>query len=482
MKTRLILLTLACLLVAVSATAQVNYAVSGSTAFVDRSPNAGGDIVIASTYLGFPVAYIGNHAFEDCTRMASVTIPDSVGSIGIRAFTGCTGLTNVALGNGVTNIASQAFQYCTSLTRAAIPDSVTSLEDRAFQNCYRLADAVIGNRVTGIGQLAFQNCSLSSVTIPDSVTILDHLAFSGCTGLTNVILGRSVASIGQWAFGNCAGLTSVTLPDSVTNIWNQAFSGCAGLTSVAIPHRVTSIGPQTFSSCTSLTNISVAAANLAYSSVDGVLFNKAQTVLITHPVARAGSFVIPGSVTSIGHWAFYQCTNLTGVTLPGGVTNIGPYAFSGCRSLTRVTIPSGVTVIWYFTFAGCSSLTNVTFLGNAPRLVYEIEIGGGGWFSGVGAGAKAYHYCGTTGWGATYGGLGTVMLLAPRIAPGSAGVKPGDFGFTLTCLADQTVVEASANLVNWQPIWTNTLSDASADFVDPEWLHHPIRFYRARSD
>src|SRR5262245_61717462 len=70
---------LACLLVAVPATAQVNYAVSGGRAYVGRSPNAGGDIVIASTYLGFPVAYIESHAFENCTRMASVTISDSIG-------------------------------------------------------------------------------------------------------------------------------------------------------------------------------------------------------------------------------------------------------------------------------------------------------------------------------------------------------------------------------------------------------------------
>lgn len=74
------------------------------------------------------------------------------------------------------------------------------------------------------------------------------------------------------------------------------------------------------------------------------------------------------------------------------------------------------------------------------------------------------------------------MLFAPRIGPGSGGVKPGGFGFTLTCLTNQTVVEASANLVNWQPIWTNAPPGTTADFVDPEWLHHPIRFYRARSD
>ena len=61
-------------------------------------------------------------------------------------------------------------------------------------------------------------------------------------------------------------------------------------------------------------------------------------------------------------------------------------------------------------------------------------------------------------------------------------MKPGGFGFTLTRLTNQTVVEASSNLLNWQPIWTNTTPGASVDFVDPQWVNHSNRFYRARSD
>jgi hypothetical protein len=168
------------------------------------------------------------------------------------------------------------------------------------------------------------------------------------------------------------------------------------------------------------------------------------------------------------------------VIIGNSVTNIGSEAFSACSNLTRVTIPASVINLGYAAFLGSSSLTNFTFLGNAPQRAFDMD-GGFAQFQNVGAGARAYYYCGTTGWGATYGGLPTVMLCAPQVAPGSAGVKPGGFGFTLTRLTNQTiVVEASTNLANWQPIWTNTLPGASADFVDPEWLQHPSRFYRAR--
>src|SRR5262245_2017510 len=98
------LLTLACLLVAAPATAQVNYAVSGSTAYVTSSPNASGDIVIASTYNGYPVTSIGDTAFRFCNNLKSVTIPNSVTNIGAFACYSCPSLTNVTIPDSVTSI------------------------------------------------------------------------------------------------------------------------------------------------------------------------------------------------------------------------------------------------------------------------------------------------------------------------------------------------------------------------------------------
>src|SRR5678815_3818076 len=98
MKPRILipLLALACLL-GVPAWAQVNYAVSGGTAYVASSPNASGDIVIASTFNGYPVTSIGEYAFFRCTNLMSVTIPRSVIRIGDRAFSSCASLTNISV-------------------------------------------------------------------------------------------------------------------------------------------------------------------------------------------------------------------------------------------------------------------------------------------------------------------------------------------------------------------------------------------------
>jgi len=152
-------------------------------------------------------------------------------------------------------------------------------------------------------------------------------------------------------------------------------------------------------------------------------------------------------------------------------------AFSYSSNLTSVTIPASVTFIEDLAFYSCVSLSKLTFLGNAPYT----DSG----FEGVGAAATVYYYYGTTDWDTTYGGLLTVMLgaPAPQIGAGTAGVKPGGYGFTIAGVVNQTImVEDSTNLVNWQPICTNTLSALSTNFVDPQWLNYSHRFYRLRSN
>ena len=180
-----------------------------------------------------------------------------------------------------------------------------------------IADKINGVPVTSIGNNAFFCCtSLTSVTLPDSVTSIGNNAFSCCTSLTSVTLPDSVTNIGGGTFYYCTSLISITIPNSVTSIGNNAFPGCTGLTSITIPDSVTSIGYHAFDNCTSLTSINVDENNQNYKSIDGVLFDKNADTIICYPAGKTDkSYAIPDSVTSIGDYAFTNCTSLESITI-----------------------------------------------------------------------------------------------------------------------------------------------------------------------
>ena len=194
---------------------------------------------------------------------------------------------------------------------------------------------IIPEGVTSIGNNAFSFCKgLTSIEIPSSVTSIGDYAFYVCKGLTSIEIPSSVTSIGEWAFKDCTGLTSIVVDannkvyDSrnssnaiIETATNRLFLGCS---KTRIPSGVTSIGDYAFSDCTGLTSID-----------------------------------IPSGVTSIGKYAFYDCKGLTSIEIPSSVTSIGIYAFYDCKGLTSIEIPSSVTSIGYGVFSNCKGLTSI---------------------------------------------------------------------------------------------------------------------------
>ena len=175
----------------------------------------------------YSVTSIGDRAFEYCSRLTSVTIPNSVTSIGDRAFYECSGLTSVTIPNSVTSIGDEAFYYCSGLTSVTIGSGVESIGGLAFYYCSGLTSVTIPNSVTSIGPQAFEYCSgLTSVTIPNSVTSIEGSAFSGCSGLTSVTIGSGVESIWTEAFSDCSEILDVyCYAEKVPSTKSDAFNG-----------------------------------------------------------------------------------------------------------------------------------------------------------------------------------------------------------------------------------------------------------------
>ena len=146
----------------------------------------------------------------------------------------------------------------------------------------------------------------------------------------------------------------------VTSIGDSAFLNLDSLTSVSIPDSVAQIGVNPFGGCSSLKIIFVSPEHPYFSTIDGVLFRKADKTLISYPKGKeSATYNIPQGITAIGYKAFFAC-NLTAVTIPDSVTTIGKSAFDACLSLTSVIIPDSVTAIGDWAFSSCESLTSVS--------------------------------------------------------------------------------------------------------------------------
>jgi BspA type Leucine rich repeat region (6 copies) len=312
-----------------------------------------------------------------------------------------------------------------------------------------------GLPVTVISPHAFQDVTnMTIIAIPESVTNIGSGAFELCTSLASVRIPNGVSLISDSVFLG-AGLTGITIPPNVTSISERAFFECSKLPAVTIPTNVTNIDNQAFAACSNLFAIMVDSNNNYFSSLDGVLFDKNQRTLLQYPARKSGNnYTIPAGVTSVGIQVFEGCTNLISITVPGSVTNLDLFAFDSCPNLT-----------------------DIYFAGNAPSVQGGVLV--------VDTNTTVYYLPGNLGWGTPLGGAPTSPWFLPyptilNNGPGF-GVSSNAFGFTISWATNvPVVVQAATNLANpiWVPVATNTLTNGSCHFSDPQWTNYSGRFYR----
>jgi len=434
-----------------TAQAQFTYTNVNNSTMITGYTGPGGAVVVPGTLGGAPVRSLGPQAFFLATSVNSILLPASVTNIASGAFSYCFDLLaiNVNAGNPVYSSAGGVLFDASRDTLVQFPGGVTG-------------DYTIPDSVTNIATDAFYSTRINEVTIPPTVTTIGPTAFASCLNLTaitvdpgnlyflsvdGVLFDYSQSTLLQYP-GNLNG--PYAIPNTVLNIGPYAFQGSYGLTSVSIPASVTNTGYLPFFDCTALQAINVDPANLFYSSINGVLFDQAQTTLLNFPGGLNGSYVVPPGISSIGPEAFAY-SPLASITFPASLTNIQDYAF-----------------------AYCDNLATATFLGNPPTFDNTAFVGDDL--------LQFLYLPGATGWTSPLQSV-PALLWNPVIqsSPTSPAVVNNKFGFTITGTPGIDVeVQGSTNLASglWVAAQTLTLTNGTANFSGPAVTNYPAAFFR----
>ena len=306
------------------------------------------EIIIPNKINGHPVTSIGNNAFRDCTHIKRIVIPDSVTIIGYGAFGGCTKLTSITIGSGVKTI-SRSFYGCDNLERVDITN-IASWCNIEFSSSFDDS-----NPLSKAKHLYLNGVEVTDLIIPEDVSIISDIAFLNCESIVGLTLHDNI-EIGQNSFSGCS-IKKLNFLEGTKTIDSGMVLCKDVLTEINIPNTVMTIESDALSNCTSLESIVVGANNPIYHSSGNCLIETNSKTLILG--CKNSVIPIDCSITSIGDYAFYNCTGLTSVIIPDSVTSIGRYAFKSCTGLRSITIGNSVKSIGFGAFNGCTGLTSV---------------------------------------------------------------------------------------------------------------------------
>ena len=283
----------------------------------------------------YGVESIGENAFEGCSSLKEVILPDSVIEIGTFAFRYCTNLEKVQLSNNITTIENQTFAVCTNLTTINMPDNLTSIVEAAFSNCNKLDNIHIPGSVTSIGSSAFSGCtSLYNLTIDEANTVYeveDGIIYTKDNS-TLIMLAPMAEEV------------VVTIRDGVKRLEEGSLLMCTSMTTLNLPSSLEYITGQAFPSNTAtIETINISTSNPYYYAEDGYIYSKDGKELVY--VASAKTIIsINENVETIKEGAMYNVMKATEIVIPDNVTTIEREVFTyGSNELIKLDIGKGVS-------------------------------------------------------------------------------------------------------------------------------------------
>lgn len=299
-------------------------------------------IVIPDEIEGHPVSTLGWGAIMNNNIVEEVYIPGSVKVIDGYAVTYCENLKKIELSEGILVLGGFSFAWNPMLTEVEVPASVEEIDTDTF--C--------------------ENASLKKIEV--------HKDNGKYCSVDGVLYSKDMTELITVPGGMVAELYEV--PEGTEIINGNAFEGCNGIKAIKIPKSLRGgLSSRTFYNCSALERFEVAEDNMLFCETDGILFNKAKTIIVCMPDGtNLTEYEIPSSVTRIGDFAFEGAKSLKKIVVPDSVTYVGLSAFNGCKNLVSMELPDSIMAMSTYIFAECSSLESVKLPTGITEIGYDM--------------------------------------------------------------------------------------------------------------
>ena len=321
------------------------------------------EVTIPAEYKELPVGEIAGGAFDGCSTLVTINVPDTIRYI------------DMGLGGNQTG---SPFRGCSKLQNVNVYEV-----EGSHERFYASVDGVLfyKNTITGGVELKyFPYARSGAYTVPFGTEVIPANVFRGYTKITEIYIPASVRQIDTESFYGANKLeklvflavpdapvdevglleTAAAAADNLTLIAN-CFKGCTSLTEVTLPVRLSSFDILAFSGCTSLEKINVEEGCAAYASVDGMLTDANKSKIIKAPEGMTVALKIPTGILTVGESAFENCKKITSVTIPGWVALIEKNAFKSCTGVTAIVFEGEANdlalTIGEGAFYGCKAST-----------------------------------------------------------------------------------------------------------------------------
>ncbi|MBE6800011.1 MAG: leucine-rich repeat domain-containing protein [Ruminococcaceae bacterium] len=347
---------------------------------------------------------LGASAFEGCSALEEFEYPESVTAVPEKCFAGCTALKEVKEHKNLKNVAMDAFEGTAwenaqpdgalsfgrvtygvkgQVKNIEIPKGVSLIEDYVFLGCDYIETVTLGPDVEEIGLYAFQNCTnLKEVSFDVAIGVLEAGVFKGCSSLKVADFSEStLATIGYEAFAGCTALEEIKIPETLSDIGDFAFANTK-FKEIEFGKNINAVGANSFVGNTTLETINVVDNNKEFSSIDGVLYNKKGSVLVTFPAGKTGTYELPQGVEEIKDYAFknakisevklaeepalryiginaFEASQIEKFEISSNVEKINSNTFKNAKKLAEVKFNDGLKYIAASAFENCVALKEI---------------------------------------------------------------------------------------------------------------------------